>query len=165
MGWLYTHNELPVAEAVNKIWMGPETTPLLTKIVNFREAYTAVRHSSGYVFAGITLIDYRPKEFLNLGTKEMDETGGPYYCNCPIYILNLLTDLTESYPYAERWRQKCFRNLIRRRARVKKAMTVKEIVKRILKGVKYRPVYLNELILEHLTAVGISRTLVEEALQ
>lgn len=165
MGWLYFNNAGSTKDAVNKIWEGPETKPLLTKIVNFRVAYTAVQHSSGYVFAGITLLAYRPKEFLNLGTKEMDETCGPYFCDCPLDILNLLTDVHGDYPYAERWRQDCFRSLIRRRAWVKRSATVKEIVKKILKGVKYRPPYLNELILEHLTGVGMSRTLVEEALR
>ena len=164
MGWLYINNNIPVAEYVNKIWQGPETKPLLTKIVNFREAYTAVEHSSGYVFAGVTLLDYRPKEFLNLGTKEMDETCGPYYCNCPLDILNLLTVIPGDYPYSERWRQDCFRNIIKRRAKVKRSATVKEIVKKILKGIKNHPPYLTDLIVEYLTEVGMSKTLVLDAL-
>lgn len=54
------------------------------------------------VWAGICLISIKKKEFWY---KNMDETVGPYKYECPINILNLLTET--KYEFAKQWRQNC----------------------------------------------------------
>ena len=71
--------------------------------------YAAVEHiqpdGSRRVWAAITRFQTGSKNgFGNFCYKDMDETVGPYYYDCPLSILNLLTE-TE-YEYAKEWREK-----------------------------------------------------------
>ena len=70
--------------------------------------YAAVEHiqpdGSRRVWAAITRFQTGSKNgFGNFCYKDMDETCGPYYYDCPMKILNLLTE-TES-EYANNWRE------------------------------------------------------------
>jgi hypothetical protein len=47
------------------------------------------------------------------GYKDMDETVGPYECDCPASILDELTET--DYPHAIDWRARCRANLVRRK--------------------------------------------------
>ena len=47
------------------------------------------------------------------GDKDMEETVGPYECDCPAAILDELTET--DYPHAIEWRARCRANLVRRR--------------------------------------------------
>ena len=60
------------------------------------------------VFALVCLLAYKRDHF-NFGYKDMDETMGPYECDCPERILDLLTDT--DYETAGRWRETCRENL------------------------------------------------------
>lgn len=71
--------------------------------------YAAVEHvqpdGSRKVWAAVTRFQTGEKNgFGNFCYKGMDETVGPYYYDCPLSILNLLTE-TE-YEYAKEWREK-----------------------------------------------------------
>lgn len=64
------------------------------------------------VFAAIVLTSTDMKDFYNFSYKDMDETCGPYKCDCPKAILDLLTS-TEN-EYAIKWRETCRENLTKK---------------------------------------------------
>lgn len=64
--------------------------------------YAAVRHPEGHVFGLVVLTQVMRGEFMY---KEMDESEHPYYYDCPITILNLLSP-TENEREIE-WRERC----------------------------------------------------------
>lgn len=57
------------------------------------------------VFGVVVLTSVDSKDYYNFGYKEMTESMGPGYYDCPKSILNLLTE-TDS-EYALEWRRKC----------------------------------------------------------
>lgn len=61
------------------------------------------------VIAAVNLTRVDNKEYFNFGYKGMDESMGPFECNCPKGILDLLTP-TDS-EYANDWRKRCYENL------------------------------------------------------
>ena len=63
------------------------------------------------VFAAVVLTRTDTKEYYNFYYKDMDETCGPYECNCPKYILDMLSPTNNEY--ANKWREACYKNLKR----------------------------------------------------
>ena len=61
------------------------------------------------VFAVVFLTSVNNKDHFNFSYKDMDETCGPYQCDCPKGILDLLTP-TDS-EFANNWRERCYANL------------------------------------------------------
>lgn len=98
-------------------------------IVNLHTAYIAYEtNASGKkeVVALVCLLQFNPKarDGYNFGYKDMDETMGPYQCDCPERILKLLTPT--DYEYAKKWREKCWENIRKRETRpqLKKGMVI-----------------------------------------
>lgn len=126
MGWDFLHKERgETATDILKAdftWTKPETghysKALDVAIVNFREAYLAVEYGDKNgpqeVYAVVCLLEYRPKDYFNFGYKAMDETGEPYYYNCPERILRLLTPNEKAKP----WRDKCWARIQARKQRM-----------------------------------------------
>jgi len=77
------------------------------------EAYLAIeriKENTRIVFAVVCLVRYYPKDpHYNIGYKDIDESMGPYYNNCPARILKLLTPTNTKY--ASEWRKKCWENI------------------------------------------------------
>ena len=72
--------------------------------------YAAVRRTNKqtgerYVFAAVFLTSTDSKDYFNFSYKDMDETAGPYKCDCPLSILNMLSP-TEN-EHALKWRAAC----------------------------------------------------------
>ncbi len=66
--------------------------------------YAAMKSSkTGEVWALVVLTETDGTEF---GYKDMDETMGPGYCDCPIGILKLLSPTDNEY--ANEWRRNCY---------------------------------------------------------
>ena len=57
------------------------------------------------VFAAICMTSVKLKDHFNFSYKDMDETCGPYYYDCPAGILELLSPTNNEY--ALNWRKKC----------------------------------------------------------
>lgn len=66
-----------------------------------------------YVFAAVFLTSTDMKDYWNFSYKNMDESVGPYKCDCPKGILDLLTP-TES-EYANEWRKQCYENIAKKK--------------------------------------------------
>lgn len=128
MGWTYTHKD--EGESVKEFFSKEfgyanekrKTRVLDCAVVCLREAYLAFEDmnlvdGTREVFAIVCALDYRPLDHWNFGYKDMDETMGPYYYNCPERILNLLTPTDNEY--ALKWRRKC-REAVERRKKVAK---------------------------------------------
>lgn len=83
----------------------------LASSVGLKVAYAAVERTPTNgdpveVFAVIFLLDYAPKEpVYSFGYKDMTESEGPCYTECPERILKLLTPTTNEY--ALKWRAAC----------------------------------------------------------
>ena len=114
MGWTYMEKPSNI-----KKWFEDtltwETDNYLTKCLKshilLREGYAAIEQinkttGEREVFAAIWLFHYKRSDFddYNFGYKEMDESVGPYYYNCPASILDLLTETKNEY--AIEWRNK-----------------------------------------------------------
>jgi hypothetical protein len=100
-------------------------TVLRSALVGMRVYYGAVeqiRIATGAreIWAVICLVRYNPRdpEGYIFGYKDMDEAMGPYECDCPEPILDLLTATDRQY--ALQWRARCRENAAARRARAKK---------------------------------------------
>ena len=61
------------------------------------------------VFGVIFITSIDSKSYYNFGYKDMDETCGPCYNDCPKGILDLLSPTTSQW--ANEWRQACYNNL------------------------------------------------------
>lgn len=61
------------------------------------------------IFALICLTRVEKNSYYNFSYKDMDETMGPFECNCPAGILNLLTPTDNKY--ANEWRDNCRKSL------------------------------------------------------
>jgi hypothetical protein len=98
---------------------------LLSALVGKRIYYAAVEEvrvatSEREVWAIICLVRYNPRdsEGYIFGYKDMVESMGPYECDCPEPILDLLTPTNSQY--ALRWRARCRENAAARRAKARK---------------------------------------------
>lgn len=77
-----------------------------------RVVYSAVerfKDEEKIVFASIFLTSVDNGDYYNFSYKDMDETVGPCYYDCPASILKLLTP-TES-EYANEWREACWKKI------------------------------------------------------
>ncbi|MDD2462444.1 MAG: hypothetical protein PHI97_00440 [Desulfobulbus sp.] len=151
MGWTYMHKGSDVrakdiiADLFNSDSFEPNSNGKINgvfktldiAIIHLRTAYMAVEHiklnqetntldpKTRKVFAAVVLLGYRNDDHYNFGYKEMDETMGPGYYDCPRKILDLLTP-TDNENSVE-WRKKCFDEL-ERKANIKK-IHVKSVIK------------------------------------
>ena len=62
--------------------------------------------SEQYTFGVVYLTSTNIKDYYNFGYKDMDESCGPCYYDCPKSILNLLSPTDNKY--ALEWRRKCY---------------------------------------------------------
>lgn len=74
-------------------------------LVHFRNAYGAIKNlKTGEVFATMYLVTWSPNSGYNFSVKEMDESVNPYYYDCPLRIMKLLTPT--DHEYAIEWRKR-----------------------------------------------------------
>jgi hypothetical protein len=79
---------------------------------NGEHIYIDIPEDEQRVFAVVFLTSTNMKDYFNFAYKDMDESCGPYQCDCPRSILDLLTP-TEN-EYAKEWRKQCYENLKKR---------------------------------------------------
>lgn len=98
---------------------------LRSALVGMRVYYAAVERvrfasNEREVWAAVCLVRYNPRdrEGYVFGYKDMDESMGPYECDCPEPILDLLTPT--DLEYALQWRARCRENIAARRAKAAK---------------------------------------------
>lgn len=110
-------------EGFNKGWYKVERSTLIGTVY-----YAAIRKLKTYsgkeivdipeseqiVFGVVFLTSTDAKSYYNFGYKDMDETVGPGYYDCPVRILDLLSPIDSDF--ANEWRRCC-----RERAKAKKA--------------------------------------------
>lgn len=136
MGWTYTYKpkNVSVRQFFEERFNYNEDDGKYGKIidcavVNLRTAYIAYEIGDALgkreVIAIVCALDYKPNDYYNFGYKDMDESMGPYYYDCPERILKLLTP-TE-HEWAKEWREKCWKRIQRKKARpkLKKGMVIK----------------------------------------
>lgn len=114
MGWTYKErwHDSKIEECRYSFGNEPEWAVILKDALIGNTYYAAMRSAkTGQVWALVVLVDFSNNEF---GYKDMDETMGPCYYDCPISILNLLSQTTNQF--ALEWREKCRQNRKRRTA-------------------------------------------------
>ena len=98
-------------------WSGENTKMEVIKSAMVGAIYYAAvkvtRDKHNQIFGAVCITSTNLKEYYNFGYKDMDETCGPYHCDCPKGILDLLTP-TDS-EYANEWRKTCYENLERKK--------------------------------------------------
>jgi len=112
MGWTFFDKPHNVKEYFTRqlSWENENAKqrPLDVAIVKFRTLYAAVENidkatGKRTVFAVIIMLQFSRGE---MGYKDMDETCGPFQCECPERILKLLTETDNEY--AKQWRAACW---------------------------------------------------------
>lgn len=66
------------------------------------------------VFGVVMLTSVNNKDYFNFSYKDMDESTGPGYYDCPKGILDVLTP-TE-YEWAKEWRERCYENIKKKKS-------------------------------------------------
>lgn len=102
MGWDYLTIERPKSA---KAFLDNEFKDVvIASAMHGRNEYYAACRSkkSNEVFGLVVILDRTKGEF---GFKSMDESMGPFYINCPLNILDMLTPTTNKY--ATKWREHC----------------------------------------------------------
>lgn len=91
--------------------------------------YAAIAHVEngkiGTVFAAVVLVRWNPRasDGYVFAYKDIDETAGPFECECPERILRLL-DPTDNHS-ALVWRRRCIRNLMRGSRKLEDGMQIR----------------------------------------
>jgi len=124
MGWTYLHKDKDMntkdffSKEFNFIDKRGRKVTVLDCASYLTEAYLAIESltpgEERMVFGMVCLIHYTRNDYYNFGYKDMDESMGPYYYNCPERILKLLTPTT--YQNAIKWRKKCWEGIERKKA-------------------------------------------------
>lgn len=70
---------------------------------------TGTKPEKESVFGVVMLTAVDNKDYFNFSYKDMDESAGPGYYDCPKGILDMLTP-TE-YEWAKEWRERCYENI------------------------------------------------------
>ena len=123
MGWTGTHksNQQSIKDFfINEFGQGVVDVAVKSKNV----AYIAYKHSDGKVTAIVCLLEYHRNEYHNFYYKDMCESMGPYYCDCPARILEQLTPVSEcgfagGAEYAQKWRDNCWKNITNTKKKAK----------------------------------------------
>lgn len=137
MGWIFTHKpqKMTVREFFEKEFNYEKDNGRYGRVIDcaayLNVAYLAYEigkvgdPDSKEIIAIICLLSYRPKDYYNFGYKDIGESMGPYYYDCPERILKLLTPTSD--PTANEWRQECWRRVRARKARprLRKGMVIK----------------------------------------
>lgn len=72
---------------------------------NGNGVYEPMPEEEQSVFGAVFCTSVDSKSYYNFSYKDMDETMGPYYCDCPNSILDILSPTENEYALA--WREKC----------------------------------------------------------
>jgi len=104
MGWTFTHKPKGSIKKFFEKEFNSDTCKVVDcKVKNF-VAYIAYQTPKA-IIALVCLLKYQRNDYFNFGYKDMDETMGPYYYDCPVSILNQLTPIGSEL--ANKWRNKC----------------------------------------------------------
>lgn len=123
MGWTYGPNPIegwkPYLDG-NLTW---ETETHINRvldsaIVHRKEYYAAVERitketGAREVWCAVFLLNFVPSDSYGFGYKDMTESMGPYVCQCPRRILDLLTPTDNET--ANEWRERCRKRIARRK--------------------------------------------------
>lgn len=126
MGWTSYHvdtykGKIDRKSECDKLWTQEEhdgypKLEVLKSIMKGSTYYAAVQNvAKGITFGVVVLTRINNKNYCNFYYKEMDETMGPGYCECPDSILKLLSP-TEN-EYAREWRKSCAEYNAKRKAK------------------------------------------------
>lgn len=75
---------------------------------------TGAKPEKESVFGVVMLTSVNNKDHFNFSYKDMDESAGPGYYDCPKGILDVLTP-TE-YEWAKEWRERCYENIKKKKS-------------------------------------------------
>lgn len=117
MGWcaLNKPKEMTVEQFFQASYFGQKSTILKSSLINMREFYAAVKTGDD-VWAFVALVNFSgPNKWdrMNFAYKDMDETCGPYYFNCPKKILSLLSPTDNES--ALKWRETCRQQIAKKK--------------------------------------------------
>jgi hypothetical protein len=126
MGWTWTNKgRESVKEFFTREW--PDIEIVECAVVNLRVAYMALRYTDKSkpqdVWAGILMLGYNARDpYYNFGWKDMDETQGPGFHDCPEKVLDALTPVPSRWSErtqntAKEWRNKCRQQLAEKKNR------------------------------------------------
>lgn len=118
MGWtsyhanFYKNGKVDRKAEIDTMW-NDDTSHKFTVLKSSMKGsvyYGAIKQkNTGEVFAVVFLTSTDMKDYFNFSYKDMDETCGPYQCDCPKGILDLLTPTDNEM--ANAWRETCYERL------------------------------------------------------
>lgn len=92
--------------------MGDDNFPILYSAMKNTTYYAAIKDIKKNIVFGMVILTAINNDngYKTFCYKEMDETMGPFYYDCPLKILNLLTETSNEE--ALNWREKCKDNFL-----------------------------------------------------
>ena len=126
MGWTFSHRDKGVT---HEKWFSDQwrwddakmkSRLLACAGIGFDVVYLAIEwtHKEDLrreVFAVVSLIQWRRNDWWNFGNKDISEHEGPMRCECPEWMLNMLTETDNKY--ALEWRAACRERIKKQKAR------------------------------------------------
>lgn len=113
MGWtsynanFYKKGKVDRKAEIDNLWNNDSSKKFkVLKSAMVGSTYYGAIQVEDRVFATIFLTSVDMSSYYNFSYKDMEETCGPFYYDCPISILKLLTDTDNEL--ANQWRQKCW---------------------------------------------------------
>lgn len=126
MGWLcHSGNYSSVKDYADCEITGSEKHKLLERSVYGKEVYSLFENvETGMRYIALHLVTRGEGEWCR---KDMDESCGPYYYNCPEYIL---VQSTVTHPTAVEWRELCRekRRLVRDQTEAAKNLKANDVI-------------------------------------
>lgn len=101
MGWLYGwSSKQQLVDHLNRGLV--DDYKLITNCVRGNCHWQVIEHKSGKRYIALNLLQSYDGEW---GYKDMDESVGPCYYNCPLSYLDLAPETEDTGQYAKQWRQ------------------------------------------------------------
>lgn len=109
---------------IDNMWNTDGKFEVLKSAMNGSTYYGAIKRENE-VFAVVYLTSGDSKDYFNFSYKDMDETMCPYYYDCPIGILKLLSETDNEC--ALEWRKNCYERHNQKKAEKKNPNSLKNL--------------------------------------
>lgn len=161
MGWtgynanFYKKGKVDRLAEIKSLYDGEENYKILKASLVGSVVYAAIEKNTDdekCVFAAVYLTSTKEDDYFNFSYKDLDETCGPNYYDCPESILKLLTPTDNDY--AIEWRVECWENIRKKKEKRKNPDSLSNLPVGSIIEMKYWKEGVDTIMLEKVRAYG-----------